>query len=153
MVICMACERMRFVALILALGVSSSTCENMNGERTISGKIPLEQNTVKIEEACNQLELPPSSSRLETRITSKSSLGSVTNKFSTDLECPEVDTFFGTTLPVHGWQKSRQETRQSWLSTDTYSTYQQGVYSIEVDCLGSRGISGVRKYYLTCHWE
>jgi hypothetical protein len=151
----MARKPLHVVIIVLFAFICSiliSGCENRNGERTVRGKVPLEDKTVEAEQMCNSFPLPAGSNRLETEITSKSYMGSVTNRYSTDYDCQEIDDFFRTFLLSQSWKQARRE-KSGFLAIDTYSTFKSDPFLVEVWCTQMKDFRGVREYYVTCHWE
>jgi len=137
--------------LVAVLSFSQIACENMNGERTVFGKIPIEPKTEEAERIVDSLVMPPSSSVLETRITSKDNMGVVTRKYSTEQQCEENDLYFHTTLVPSGWTPRSAETH-GLIFPKTESTFSRGEFKVDVSCDNMRDFRGIRKFYLTCSW-
>src|SRR5688500_18600183 len=99
------------VKLVVLLVVATTIlgCENMNGERVVGGTTPLEAKTVESEELCNSLPLPEGTVRPETSVISKRYAGLTTNKYSTELECKDVNDFFVQSLTTNGATQASEE--------------------------------------------
>jgi hypothetical protein len=138
------------VALLLVFIVVSFGCENMNGERTVSGKLPLESNTEEAERINNSLTLPEGSVLLETRILSKAESAVVTKKYSTQYDCKEVDSYFRKYLTANNW--SFLYFTPGRFPQDTYSTFSRDDFEIGVWCQQMRDYRGIRKFYISSSW-
>lgn len=139
------------LVLFTTFFVSTFGCENMNGERSVSGKLPLEEKTVKAEQIADSLALPEGTSYLETRIISKTDLGVVAKKFSTIYHCDEIDLSFHDVLVSNGWKYLRTE-RKGLFGLDIYSSFSRDEFKIEVLCGELKNFRGIRTFYITCFW-
>lgn len=127
----------------------------INGERFVSGKDPLEQNTIRSKEICASLDLPQGSSRLQTRVLSKSDSGVVTAIYSTDQGCLDVDAFFKAKLRDEGWSPGQSES-EIWflfLLKKTRSEFFSRGFSVSVECTEMKSYRGIRSFSLCCSWH
>lgn len=136
---------------VLIIFVLASGCENMDGERTVSGKLPLESRTIEAELIADSLVTPEGSALLETRILSKAELGVVTKKFSTNHHCQDIDTFFRDYLMSDGWHHLSTEKR-AFIDLEISSSFSREGFKIEVSCNELKDFRGIRIFYITCSW-
>lgn len=128
-------------------------CQNINGERTIYGETPVKERTIEAETICNSFKLPEGSVRLSTNITSKSYLGTVVNRYSTELDCDDVKAFMHQEFTSKGWRFIRSQESGSLLGSDSYLFYSNEMFEIEFSCTQLKNIRGVRRFNIGCHWE
>ena len=137
--------------LAIAFCVCISGCENMNGERTVFGKIPLESETIKAEQIVDSIPVPSGSFLLETSITSKDNSGVAVKKYSTDSQCDQVDSYLHDSLAANDW-KFLGTFRKGFFSDKIISSYYANGFHIEVSCDDIKDFRGIRKFYISCSW-
>lgn len=142
-----------FIPIVVVLTLLAISCasENMNGERTVSGKLPLESKTVEAERIADSLIPPTGSILLETRITSKEDLGVVVKKYSTDFHCKEIDAYFQDYLTSIGWKLFSRAERGEFNHAYS-SSFSMNEFKIRVSCEELRDFRGIRRFYLSCYW-
>lgn len=143
------------LAIFATLVILLSACEFSNGERFVSGMVPVDPRTEVAEKLCDSFLLPPESRHMVTRVMSKSQLGVVTKKYSTPHDCLAIDAFFRNSFGdregfVH-W--SSRVDRPFFFNPDTYSTYGAPGFLVDVSCDGWKNLDGSRKFYLSCSWN
>ena len=142
-----------FAAAVIVIVLAQN--QPINGERFVSGTEPLEQNTVLSEEICASLDLPHGSSRLQTRVLSKSDSGVVSTIYSTDQGCLDVDAFFKAKLPDTGWAAGQSDS-EFWfffLLKETRSEFFSRGFSVSVEATEIKSYRGIRSFSLSCSWH
>lgn len=149
----MAPKKIEFTVLfaVFAVIILTSGCDNVNGERTVYGIEP-EEETIVVEQICNDLLLPEESVRLKTDIISKRDSGLVTHTFSTEQKCIAVDNFFRQSLSSRGWKLERA-TRGGLIFPEITLEASSGDWNIYLGCEDMRDFRGVRRFKVSCQWE
>jgi hypothetical protein len=141
--------------IVLLLFFFSIACyETPRGTRTFYGLTPPVKQTVQTEEFCNSLALPLESVFLESRIQSKRESGVVTNIYSTEKSCNEINLFFRDMLIHKGWQLVEAE-RGSYFPSifETHYKFELNPNELGVSCNDLKDYRGTKRFYVSCVWN
>jgi hypothetical protein len=127
-------------------------CERKEPTRKVYGLTPMLEKTVETENLCKALALPSKSIFLETQISSKRESGAVTNIYSTQLSCREINLFFREQLFSKNWKIIHSDENPRF-PLDSYNIFQLESFEIGIECNDIRDYCGTKKFYVSCSWH